>query len=500
MASRKTTRFRRERGSEGDAPPPARQPVQSGAAPPREPPAEDRPTLDTTDLMALADMDPAELAAAMEGQLDTKPLEIGEKATGLVTRVGREDVFIDLGGKAEGVLPRGELPEASVGDEVEAFVLSAGDYGVRLTTKLTGAAAAGLLDEACESGVPVEGRVTSRNPGGFEVRIGSTRAFCPASMISRLPDVDLDAYVGQTLAFRVIEAGDKVVVNRRVIQEEEIAEKAEELWGELAEGGAYRGTVRAVKPFGAFVDIGGVDGLVPRSEISWSPGSDPAEVMHVGQVVEVHVLAVDRATRKLTLSARSAESDPWTRVGTEIAAGGVYTGVVKNVQPFGAFVELGPGLQGLLHVSRAPSGLPEVGTELRVRVLQIDEERRRLALAPVTAGEAGDEAVSSTAKGTVRQVLSNGVVVQLDDGRTGWLAAQEVELPPGTVLAQRFRRGKALTARVVSEDGERVVLSLREDAAAARAGWQQHVGGKQTGGAGFGTLGDLLGGLKLPKS
>lgn len=255
----------------------------------------------------LEGMDPAELAALLEAAQPRRRLEPGQQVVGVVTRVGKDTVFVDIGAKSEGHLDRGELGDVKVGDEVKATVVADEDGVPVLSVGLTGHAAVDYLEGARESGVPVEGKVTARNAGGFEVRISAVRAFCPASQMSRLPEVDLDAYIGQTLSFRVIESGDRVVVSRRVLQEEEAETRAAEMWRSLAPGQALRGTVRSVQPFGFFVDVGGVDGLVPRREIG--SNADPRSVVRVGQSMEVTVLEVDREARKLTLSARPVGED-----------------------------------------------------------------------------------------------------------------------------------------------------------------------------------------------
>jgi small subunit ribosomal protein S1 len=354
----------------------------------------------------------------------------------------------------------------------------------------------------------VEGKVMSRNTGGFEVRIGTARAFCPHSLMSRLPEVDPDAFVGQTLQFRVVETGEKVVVNRRVLQEEEAEKKADALRSTLVVGQQHRGIVRSVQPFGFFVDIGGVDGLVPKREISWKGVDDPRTAVRVGQAVEVVILDIDANNKKLTLSAKALEDDPWSAVDVAFHEGGVYQGTVLRSEAYGVFVELAPGLNGLVHVSKLAGGAPEVGSALDVRLLGVDRERRRLDLAPVSAGEAAAEAPSGDKRlrGRVADVVKNGVVVQLDDGRTGWIPEGEVELPPNTVLTQRFRPGKSIEARLIKDDPKRPILSLRESTAEEDQAWRVHQAQSRGGpsrpgatGGSFGTLGDLLGGLKLKK-
>jgi len=498
MSSRRTTR-QRKADRLTSAPEPVSELEQDAnpsmpSTPPASPavPAAPAPRLDSEDLQALMAMDPADLAALMDGAVDRAQHEVGAQVSGTVTRVGHDDIFVDIGGKSEGVLPRSEMPGVVAGQTVSAFVLSMGHEGVKLSTKLSGAAAAEHLEDARESGIPVEGRVISSNPGGFEVRVGGVRAFCPRSMISRLPASDPEDFVGSTLKFKVIETGDKVVVSRRALEEAEAEAAAAELWTTLEVGQRFEGTVRNVQSFGVFVDIGGVDGLVPRRELGW--GDVDPTIYAVGQRLQVEVLEVNRDTRKLTFSSRERGDDPWSTVGTVFQVGPVYEGVVASRQAFGVFLELAPGLQGLIHISRLAGGLPEVGATVAVKILEVDHDRRRLALSPVVPG-AQTGAEGEDVSGTVTEVLNNGVVIHLDDGRTGWLSAREVDLPGGTVLAQRFRVGKPVTARLVSEEGQRVTLSQRKNTAEAENSWRAHAA-KKSGGS-FGTLGDLLGGLKL---
>ena len=235
----------------------------------------------------------------MEGATpNRKRLVAGSKIAGTVSRVGKDTVFVDIGAKSEGQIDRGEVPEAKVGDSLQAFIVVDDEQGTVLSVSLSGAAAADHLEDAQRTQTPVEGKVTARNSGGFEVRIGTVRAFCPVSRISRIPEVDLDAYVGQTLSFRVIETGDKIVVDRRVLQEEEAAEKAAAMWETLAVGQQHRGIVRSVQPFGMFVDLGGVEGLVPKREISWGVVDDPRTVVRPGAAVEVAILEMDPDRRR----------------------------------------------------------------------------------------------------------------------------------------------------------------------------------------------------------
>lgn len=455
------------------------------------------PILETDDLMALANMDPSELAALMEGAVAGDSIEPGTAVEGVVTRVEAGAVLVDIGGKAEAWIDSAEVPDATKGDTVSAFVVYAGESEVKLSKQLSGAAADAFLEEAHTSGIPVEGRVTGANPGGFDVRVGEARAFCPRSLIARHYVEEPSVFVGQTLQFKVIEVGEKIVLSRRALEEELAEKNAEVLWEKVAEGMELEGTVRSVQKFGAFVDLGGVDGLVPRSELSWDPGADPAELIHSGEPVTVRVIGVDRDAGKLTLSLKNPDQAPWRKVGEDFVEGGIYSGQVVRLTTFGAFVRLTEGLDGLLHRSKMGPQVQQ-GASIEVRILSIDHDRRRISLGLATdaATPAAEEA--EEVEGAVTEVMRNGVVLQLDDGRTAWLPASEVELPAGTVLAQRYRRGKRVTARVKDASRpDRLVLTTR---APSNEDWRAAVSSRKSAKKqSFGTLGDLFAGLDLSK-
>ncbi len=461
---------------------------------PKAKPAES-PRLQKTDLAEIANMSMDDLAALMDLDSVGRAASVGDQVTGTISRISREGVFVEIGAKSEGQMDADEFDDPQVGDEVTAYVMSSGEWGISLSKRLSGAAADQFLEEAVASEAPVEGKVVGHNKGGFDVRIGSVRAFCPRSQMERLLNPDLDTYVGNTYTFRIIEADEKVVVSRRILLEANIEEKIAEFWSTVAVGDTFDGQVSNVQKFGVFVDLGGVDGLVPTRELSWDPSATAAR----GQRLEVRVLDIDHEARKLTLSAKDPGASPWTNlVGTEFIEGGTYSGLVVRIEPFGAFVELAPGLHGLMHQSRAGGPLPAEGDRIDVTLLEVDLERNRLALAAVGFKAAADTPAipDETVTGTVREVLGNGVVIDLDDGRSGWLSVREVDLPAGTVLAQRYRRGRKVTARVKEMDVQRNRLTLTQKASASAGdqAWRKHKKGK--GKESFGTFGDLLKGWK----
>jgi small subunit ribosomal protein S1 len=256
------------------------------------------------------------------------------------------------------------------------------------------------VTQAYEAGIAIEGRVDGSNPGGLVVRLGDVRAFCPISQIERNVPSDLSGYIGRTLAFHILELKDnEVVVSHRKIAEAEMDARAESLWTKLEEGQTLEGVVSNVRDFGVFVDVGGIDGLIPRSELGWERNAvapDP------GTLIQVRVLSVNRLEKRLSLSLKDSSADPWAQVGRSFLPGGVYAGKVTRLTDFGAFILLAPGLEGLAHISKLSSkriGHPrevlEVGQELQIRIDEIDAARKRLSLA---IPQEGDEEAPSLAQ------------------------------------------------------------------------------------------------------
>jgi small subunit ribosomal protein S1 len=465
------------------------------------PPMEPAPHLNFDDLEAIAHMDMGELDRLMNDMGQRQRIEIGTKVTGTITRVGRDNVFVDVGAKSEAMLPREDLPEAAVGQSITAYVVDTDENGIQLSQRLSGSAAAAFLSLAAGSTMTVEGKITARNAGGFEVRVGGARAFCPMSQMERMADDEADALVGKTLDFLVLETGEKTVLSRRALIAAGLDEKRKLFWENAKIGDQRRGIVTSVQSFGVFVDLEGAEGLIPRRELSWEHDVDPSTRFAKGQPVDVRIVDLDHEGRKITLSARDPSLSPWSKVGTEFLGGGTYPARVMKLADYGAFVELSPGLQGLLHSSRFGKQRPKAGDSIEVRIQAIDHERQRLDLVSPDA-----EAYSAAAEGekgaivtvTVKQVLNNGLAVELEGGDTGWIPAREIDLPSGTILAQRFRAGRTVQARVVEVDASRrrTVLSLKLEADMENQ-WR---GASQSAGPqSLGTFADLLGAFKAKR-
>lgn len=511
QSERKTVR-RREAGQETPAkaslpvnPSPAvdARPAPARRAPPAPAPValEPAPHLRTDELEAIAHMSLDELEALINESGKRQRIDVGHRVTGTITRVGRDNIFVDVGAKSEAMLPREDLSDAVVGATLSAFVVDVDENGILLSQRLAGSAAAKFLELAADSGTTVEGKITARNTGGFEVRIGSVRAFCPISQMERMGDEEADAYVGKTLEFLVLETGEKTVLSRRKLIAAGNDEKRRIFWENISLGDQKRGTITSVQPFGVFVELDGAEGLIPKRELGWDADIDPTTRFSRGQAIDVRVVDLDRDNRKVTLSAKDPSLSPWSKVGTEFLGGGVYMARVVRAADYGVFVELSPGLQGLLHASQTGKNRPKVGETIEIRIRAIDHERQRLDLVLANAPEvpaAAGEATGAIIQVTILQVLGNGLAVELEDGSTGWIPAREIDLPSGTILAQRFRAGRSLQARVTEADAarRRTVLSLKlegdED-----AGWRSAA--KTSGPQSLGTFADLLSGFKAKK-
>jgi len=351
------------------------------------------------------DGDFAALLAASEAE--TQRLEVGQVVRGRVIAVGTSSAFVEIGGKGEAIIDTAEFrdPESGaiqlvVGDQIEATVVDDGRNSGSVVLKRTvgrGGHVPGELEQALAHGIAIEGLVTGENKGGFDVQIGAVRAFCPGSQIDRRRG-EARAYVGQRLRFRVvrIEAGGRnIVVSRRALLEEEAAEQAAQTWDRIQVGAVLQGRVSSVQDFGAFVDLGEVEGLIHVSELGHGRVSHPSEVLEAGQVVEVQVIKVEPGEggqrARVGLSMRALAPDPWLSARAQFPVGATVPGVVRRLESFGAFVEIAPGLDGLVHVSKLtlerrvahPRQVVAVGDRVDVTVMAVDDAQRRISLSMV---------------------------------------------------------------------------------------------------------------------
>jgi small subunit ribosomal protein S1 len=325
----------------------------------------------------------------------------GDVVNGKVVRIDKDEVLVDIGYKAEGVIPSNELSirksvdpaeEVELGEEIDALVLTKEDAEGRLILSKKRARfekAWRRIEIAADSGEPVEGSVIEVVKGGLILDLG-VRGFLPASLVDIRRVHNLDEFMGQTLECKVIELNrsrNNVVLSRRAVLEEERKEVREQILGRLEPGQVVEGKISNIVDFGAFVDLDGIDGLIHISELSWSHVNHPSEVVAIGDTVRIKVLDIDRDRQRISLGLKQTQEDPWQRVISTHRPGDVLEGQVTKVVAFGAFVEILPGVEGLVHISELadhhvenPSEVVEPGASLNVKILEIDEERRRLSL------------------------------------------------------------------------------------------------------------------------
>jgi len=337
----------------------------------------------------------------------------GEVVHGTVVRVDKDEVLVDIGYKSEGVIPVAELTirrsvnpadEVSVGEEIDALVLTKEDAEGRLILSKKRARfelAWKRIEGAAESGEPVNGKVIEVVKGGLILDLG-VRGFLPASLVDIRRVQDLDEFLGKELRCKVIELNrsrNNVVLSRRAVLEDERKEMRQAILDRLSPGDVIEGQISNIVDFGAFVDLDGMDGLIHISELSWSHVNHPSEVLDIGQTVQVKVLDIDRDRQRISLGLKQTQTDPWQQVLDSYREDDVVEGRVAKVVTFGAFVEILPGVEGLVHISELaphhvenPREVVSQGDAVNVRILEIDGERRRLSLS-LKRVEEGDQPV-----------------------------------------------------------------------------------------------------------
>ena len=325
----------------------------------------------------------------------------GEVVHGTVVRVDKDEVLVDIGYKSEGVIPVAELTirrsvnpadEVSVGEEIDALVLTKEDAEGRLILSKKRARfelAWKRIEAAAESGEPVTGKVIEVVKGGLILDLG-VRGFLPASLVDIRRVQDLDEFLGKELRCKVIELNrsrNNVVLSRRAVLEDERKEMRQAILDRLSPGDVIEGQISNIVDFGAFVDLDGMDGLIHISELSWSHVNHPSEVLEIGQTVKVKVLDIDRDRQRISLGLKQTQTDPWQQVVDSYGEDDVVEGRVAKVVTFGAFVEILPGVEGLVHISELaphhvenPREVVSQGDAVNVHILEIDGERRRLSL------------------------------------------------------------------------------------------------------------------------
>ncbi len=389
-----------------------------------------------------------------------RPIEEGEVVTGHVVRIDKDEVLVDIGYKSEGVIPANELSirkavdpseEVHLGEEVDAIVMTKEDQDGRLIMSKKRARfekAWRRIETAAESGEPVEGTVIEVVKGGLIIDLG-VRGFLPASLVDIRRVPNLDEYMGTKIETKVIELNrsrNNVVLSRRAVLEEERKEVRQQILDRLQPGLVVEGQISNIVDFGAFVDLDGIDGLIHISELSWSHVNHPSEILNIGDTVKVKVLDIDRDRQRISLGLKQTQEDPWQRIVDTYNVGDELAGKVTKVVTFGAFVEILDGVEGLVHISElaahhveSPREIVHPGDEIRVKILEIDSERRRLSLSakrvedqilPVSRpGEPASEGDADAAAATPE-------VAEASDGVEASEAEAALEPAPAEVAAE----------------------------------------------------------------
>ncbi len=414
-------------------------------------------------------------------------LKPGAIVSGIVVEIRNDVVVINAGLKSEGIVPieqfrneQGEL-EVKLGDEVKV-ALDAIEDGFGETRLSREKAKRSLvwdeLETAQQANATVTGKISGKVKGGFTVDIKDVRAFLPGSLVDVRPVRDPVFLEGKELEFKIIKLDRKrnnVVVSRRAVVESEHSEEREQLLDRLQENAVVKGVVKNLTDYGAFVDLGGIDGLLHITDMAWKRVRHPSEVVNVGDELEVRVLRFDRERNRVSLGLKQLGEDPWVAIARRYPTGTRMLGKISNVTDYGCFVELEPGVEGLVHVSEMdwtnknvnPTKMVQVGDEVEVMVLDVDEERRRISLGIKQTQANPWESFAAIHKkndkvsGQIKSITDFGIFVGLDGGIDGLVHLSDISWQStGEDLVRNFKKGDTVEAVVLAVDPERERISL----------------------------------------
>ena len=422
-----------------------------------------------------------------QSQTNWAKIKPGAIVKGIVVDVRNDVVVINAGLKSEGIVPieqfrndAGEI-DVGIGDEVKVALDSLENgFGETVLSreKAKRAMVWDELEEALEANATIVGRISGKVKGGFTVDIKDVRAFLPGSLVDVRPVRDPVYLEGKELEFKLIKLDRKrnnVVVSRRAVVESEHSEEREQLLEKLVEGAVLKGVVKNLTDYGAFVDLGGIDGLLHITDMAWKRVRHPSEVVNVGDELEVRVLKFDRERNRVSLGLKQLGEDPWDNIARRYPANSRVFGKVSNVTDYGAFVEIEPGVEGLVHVSEMdwtnknvnPAKIVQVGDELQVMVLDVDEERRRISLGikQVTSNPwetfAAIHKKGDKVSGQIKSITDFGIFIGLDGGIDGLIHLSDISWnSTGEDIARNYKKGDTLEAVVLAVDPERERISL----------------------------------------
>ncbi len=460
-----------------------------------------------------------DFAALLESHsLDASTVSAGQKVRCKIIAISGENVFLDVGIKVDGIMDHSDLigtdgnPIAAVGDSIEAWVITANAHEVRLSRSMSGGGVA-ALEDARDAQIPVDGKITGLCKGGYNVDVLGKRAFCPGSQIGFFTSNDSEELVGKTTQFlvtRIESNGRNIIVSRRMLIERDRAEALEKLISEVKEGDTVEGQITRIAPFGAFMEIApSIEGMIHISELSWSRVGNADEVVSPGDLIRAKVLSIGKDPKgqiRISLSRKQAEGDPWNNVEGRLNAGDILKGRVVRLTPFGAFVEVLPGIDGLVHVSEMswtkrvnkPEEMLAVGDDVSVKIKDLSFENRRISLSMRDAeGDPWAEvvekfAVGSMVEGTVESQAKFGFFINLAPGITGLLPHAVIKNAENAKELSSLEKGQSVTLMVQSVDKGARRIGLAPEGAEAKEdnNWKNHAVSSHQGE--FGSLGLAL--------
>ena len=412
-------------------------------------------------------------------------IQYGDIATGKVVQINADTVMVDVGWKTEGFIPARELRDAqgninvSVGDDIVVFIDKRDSEG-NLILSREKAAKLKVWDEiknVCENNIPIKGKVIEKVKGGLSIDIGVI-AFLPGSQIDTRPIKDLDRFVGQTLDFHILKYDRKrnnVVLSRRSIVSAERESEKKDTLSNITEGSVVEGVIKNITDYGIFVDLGGIDGLLHVTDISWGRIAKPAETFHKGDKIKVKVLSFDCEKEKVSLGLKQLTENPWGNITEKYPVGALVNGKVVNLTDYGVFVELEPGVEGLVHISemywtreiKHPSKVLNVGETINVVVLEVNPEAKRVSLSlKQTSANPWEKLrekykAGTVVKGIVRNITNFGVFIGIEEGIDGLVHVSDISWKHRvTHPAEHFKKGQEVEAVVLNVDIENEKFSL----------------------------------------
>jgi small subunit ribosomal protein S1 len=444
-------------------------------------------------------------------------IQVGDRIRGKIISIGKENIFIDTGFKVDGIVEREELADEngdlpySEGDTIDLFVVSRKGGEIRLSRAISGVGGLSLLEDAYENAIPVEGKVLEECKGGFRVEVVKRKAFCPLSQMDATRIEDPALYVGKTYQFLITEFeedGNNIVLSRRGLLEEEQAKARTSFFDQLEIGSLIEGKVSRIMPYGAMVELSeGIEGMIHVSEMSWARTLNPGDIVHIGEMLKVKVLGIEEDTKagrkRISLSMKQVEEDPWNSVSERFKPGDKLRGKVTRSAEFGVFVEIESGIEGLVHISemsykkrvKKPEELVSVGDIVDVMVKEINTLSRRISLSMKDAE--GDPWIAINEKYRIEQVVEGtverkeryGYFVTLEPGITGLLPRSKIASSYAAQEIEKKREGEGITVCIEEIDPETRRITL--------APGDFHEGGDWKGFASdssktFGSLGDKL--------